>query len=433
MLSFPPRSILCKIPFSVVGSCAVPLEAVAELLEEVTQRTRRADKRVDEAKAAPKFTPYRFIRGDDERTMSRVVASLLDPAGDHAQGPAFLKCFLEWLGLEWPHEVVERAQVHTEAPIRINGRIRYLDVLILCDGRALAIENKLEAADQDLQLAEYLQWLDGRVADLGNRGLVYLTKGNRDPADWSLRADVRESRLAEKTLIERSYLDLVGWVRRCSAVCQSPKVQNFLLHTIEHFFSLAGVSNMPASDDLADYIVADPDRVRSAFEITEAKDLLKEKIVGHFLEELRDQAAAREWTVSADGMIEGDAQAWAVVRFHPDDQFAFGAGFYARDNRDMFYGLRRVGDGLGSARLDAELKRLLRKEFPKSAADWPLWVLPHKLSTHFPYDQGWAGSKEFWLEMRDGRFAARMMRFAASMQDLLSQAGLLASLSEARR
>jgi hypothetical protein len=412
-------------------SCGpVSLEAFAELLNEVSQRTPHAQRPADEAKAAPHFTPYRFIRGDDERTMSRVVASLLDPTGDHAQGPAFLKCFLEWLGFDWPAEAAERAQVHTEARIRVNGRPRYLDILILCEGRALAIENKLDAADQDLQLVEYLQWLDAQVAEPGDRTLIYLTKGGRDPAVWSLPAAMRESRRADKTLIERSYLDLVEWARRCAGVCQSPKVQNFLEHTIEHFSSLAGVSNMEASEELADYIVADLTRVKSAFEITEAKDLVEQKIIKQFLEELMAQAGLRGWAISEDGMVEGDAQAWTAIQFRPEDDFAFGIGFSAPYNRGMFFGLRRMNNGRGSTKLGLEMKRLLEQEFPNGAADWPLWASPHKASTHFPYNQPWAGSKDFWLEMRDGRFAKRMVRFAATMHDLLREAGLLASLSK---
>jgi hypothetical protein len=117
-------------------------------------------------------------------THSALLANLLDPLGSHAQGPAFLNRFLQSEAiLKAPGFPVD---FHTDsAVVECEVSIGYktettggrLDILITDrNGRKIAIENKIRAAEQDNWVERYLNFL-------GDDGcLIYLTKFGDDPA-----------------------------------------------------------------------------------------------------------------------------------------------------------------------------------------------------------------------------------------------------------
>src|SRR3989441_1600803 len=115
---------------------------------------------------------------DWEDAHSRVLYSLLQPNGAHGQGDRFLKSFL-----------VSVARVNTENLSKgqwmvarekdvSEGRI---DLLIwnLYLSQYIALENKINAADQPRQLDRYYQSLTGR----GSVTLLYLTRHGTPPKE----------------------------------------------------------------------------------------------------------------------------------------------------------------------------------------------------------------------------------------------------------
>ena len=137
------------------------------------------------ATAAPKFSLFDFIR-TDEMGLSSCIAALLDPKGTHGQGATYLRLFMQVLKADlnagW-FDDLDRAKVITEA--RANG-MRRLDIHVQLDRRrAIGIENKPWAGDQDLQLADYAQFMKGTCAPDGWM-LVYLCE--REPSPNSISA-----------------------------------------------------------------------------------------------------------------------------------------------------------------------------------------------------------------------------------------------------
>lgn len=109
-------------------------------------------------------------------THSRFLAEILNPEGSHGLGSVPLQKFFELIGIrEFP---VENAQVKCETNIGLindqkteGGRI---DILIKSrDQKAMvAIENKIDAVDQENQLLRYYNYLKNHSAD---HRLLYLT------------------------------------------------------------------------------------------------------------------------------------------------------------------------------------------------------------------------------------------------------------------
>ena len=191
-------------------------ENSVRLLQELSPHLHaaRAVERELDRHLARRFNVFRYLR-DDELGLSRIIADLLDPTGEHGQGTIFLEAMLELLGVapEAGDSVRSGRDVpggRTAAPtwrerfarlrstagdkIRVvlergglPGR-RRIDITVdipTDDGMfCLAFENKPYADDQHGQCSDYLKFLD-RVYS-GRFLLVYLPPRYRLPDKCSL-------------------------------------------------------------------------------------------------------------------------------------------------------------------------------------------------------------------------------------------------------
>ena len=158
---------------------------------EVAPRLETAQTLDDELdrQLARRFNVFRYLR-TDEMGFSRMIADLLDPAGDHGQGAAFLKLLTE--KLEFAQDVnpsdLSNAKVQTER--QIEGR-RRIDILVEINGNhCLAIENKSNSAgDQEDQVEHYLGWL---MKEYDHSLLVYLSPAGDGPSETSMARETIE-------------------------------------------------------------------------------------------------------------------------------------------------------------------------------------------------------------------------------------------------
>ncbi|MCY4574744.1 MAG: PD-(D/E)XK nuclease family protein [Gemmatimonadetes bacterium] len=167
-----------------------------------------------------RFNVFRYLR-DDELGLSRIVADLLDPTGEHGQGTIFLEAMLELLGVApeagdsvrfgrdvsggrtatatWSERfarlrstagdkirvVLERGGLPGRRRIDITVDIPTGDRMF-----CLAFENKPRADDQPGQCSDYLKFLDRLYS--GRFLLVYLPPRYRMPDKSSLLPADRE-------------------------------------------------------------------------------------------------------------------------------------------------------------------------------------------------------------------------------------------------
>ena len=158
---------------------------------EVAPRLETAQTLDDELdrQLARRFNVFRYLR-TDEMGFSKMIADLLDPAGDHGQGAAFLK--LLTAKLDFAQDVnpsdLSNAKVQTER--QIDGR-RRVDIVVEIDSEhCLAIENKSNfAGDQERQVADDLDWLK---REYRSSLLVYLSPTGDGPTEKSVARETIE-------------------------------------------------------------------------------------------------------------------------------------------------------------------------------------------------------------------------------------------------
>lgn len=175
------------------------IEFLRELLP-ILDAARRVDRELD-FHIAHRFNALRYLR-HDELGLSKIIADLLDPAGDHGQGDIYLGAMLELLsvipegsessptslaGVQLPAiDAVDRVHVELERTIKDLRRIDILVELRLRRGKryCLAFENKPYAGDQYEQCKDYLEFLEREYQD--RFLLVYVPAGTWMPTEKSL-------------------------------------------------------------------------------------------------------------------------------------------------------------------------------------------------------------------------------------------------------
>jgi hypothetical protein len=231
--------------FTEAGSRLARDEALPEVNPEELNRFFSGAKRqvelaeqLDRTEASG-FNVFDLIRPDENR-LSDVLKLLLDPRGAHGQGDLFLRLLIAKLdtGLRTKH--TKYATVQREAPtLRIDNIRRRIDVLVDA-GDLVAIENKVDAAEQPEQVKDYLEHLrrciqDRSVGkDCSVRGtLIYLTPSGKPPE--SINREAVEHEISGNRLRCWSYgQHLRAWLDACRSQCEAPRFRDFLSDFIQY-------------------------------------------------------------------------------------------------------------------------------------------------------------------------------------------------------
>ncbi len=167
---------------------------------------------------------------DEERLHSRFIASLLSPFGSHRLNELFLKKFIIQFV---PNFDCKNAEVITEYYAGEYGRI---DILIKQQNRekAIIIENKIYAGDQDRQLKRYFEYMKNEEKLLSqNITTLYLTLDGHEP---SLKSLGKHETMEDINCHCISYSnDIIKWLDGClREVCNKP----FIRESINQYIKL---------------------------------------------------------------------------------------------------------------------------------------------------------------------------------------------------
>lgn len=177
---------------------------------------------------AEKKTPRATGIKIDELLASSVLATLLDPDGNHGQGEYFLEKFLSCAGIALPNnQELKTCKTQLEQRVKRikkenNGeqenqkaRDRRIDMTLEFKNVLIGIEVKLDAEDGEDQLTDYMNHL---IASSRGRQfyLVYLTLEGREPDKTTWNPE----KLTDQTAI--NYLRLCSWRELSSSMTASP-------------------------------------------------------------------------------------------------------------------------------------------------------------------------------------------------------------------
>ncbi len=175
------------------------------------------------------FNIFKLLKVDryEVSTHSAILANLLNPDGSHGQGFLFLDAFLKHCSKNWPmpqtlHSSGYSWNVETEKSTAF-GR---LDIVLTCPEQdyVLAIENKIDADEQEDQLVRYSDWLKSSFATRNYMSdLIFLTPTGH------------ESLTAKGCMYHRmSYCtDIRDWLENVAGRICAPKIRETVYQYIE--------------------------------------------------------------------------------------------------------------------------------------------------------------------------------------------------------
>ena len=176
---------------------------------------------------ATRFNVFDLI-GPDENKLSDIIADLLDPKGCHGQGDLFLRLLFKQLDIDADINISKNIKVQREAPTyEIMKYRRRIDILVEA-GVWVAIENKVNSAEQPDQVKDYLEHLKRCTKNHSvQSALIYLTPNGRPPE--SVPPPAQKTYKENGKLFCWSYQhELRIWLETCRASCEAQKIFHFL-------------------------------------------------------------------------------------------------------------------------------------------------------------------------------------------------------------
>jgi len=230
------------------------VEQLQSLLSEVSKiRQKNEIERKNRESRGEMFNVFKVLNLStaEVRTHSAFIRELLDPHGSHGLKTVPLSAFLSILEdviLPQPFDFqVDYASVRVEDYIgditddyNEGGRI---DIIIEAKGKAVIIENKIDAGDQYKQLVRYHSYAESRYK--GNCVLLYLTKSGYNASESSTTNDMEGTLVEGKDYYSISYQEhIVKWLNIClSAAYDKPLIRETLVQYRNLIFDITNTMN----------------------------------------------------------------------------------------------------------------------------------------------------------------------------------------------
>lgn len=215
-----------------------------------------------------------------EADLSRVIAWMLDPRGNHGMAHAFLDLFLDMCGIH--AEASGLARVRLEVPrFRAAKSVGRVDIEIVHPSFELLIENKPTAGFGDRQLERYVSSI-GSIGPRKGRVVVLLGSG------WS--EDARKKIATTGVLVLRLGEEVSQWVSACSEVTANAALRGFLdmlEHDLVERYSEQGSLHMR---EIVDLMMRDPDTIAASIAIMRAQGALNFAMTQRFRDMVESRA-----------------------------------------------------------------------------------------------------------------------------------------------
>ena len=241
-----------------------------------------------------------------ENNHSKMIASFLDPFGEHYQSTLFLDKFLEVLNILNFKINSENCFVHTEYGDKENGKI---DIYITDENKHIIIENKVYAKDQERQIERYIKIIKDKNQGLKPNDIlvIYLSLDRDKPSKYSLgdlsvengtlTVDTKEIALFKSIHYKN---EILRWLEKCKY-----EVQNItnLNEVFRQYIDVVKMINNEYEDkimSLSDYILENREIYKLAINIEKELPKVKKIIVDNFLNRiisLLRRELGEEWAI----------------------------------------------------------------------------------------------------------------------------------------
>jgi len=350
------------------------------------------------AKLSPDFNCFQYILPDEHR-LSQILADLLDPKGKHSQGHKFLFSFLRMAGLERLRDE-NLPKIETEATTtHIERSNRRIDIKITWDKRAIAIENKPWAGDQQYQIRDYIK----EISNYDDWHLIYISGTGHDPLPYSIsEQDLIEYKTKGKVTVI-SYTNLVSWLNDCMADCQSERFRWFLgefkLYLLAEF---KGEKDMQERKLIVEEALKNSDRLKAALEVSKAMIDIKERLLEKLKVQLEEGIKKLglnwklvDWDVQ---LLDKDGGFTFDFNLPEKQQYFLRFEFERSQLKDFFFGVKRADPNLPHNQDITDIMKKASHGLGQGQTSSPLWLW----WAYFPRDlRDWMDSNEPWVMIQD--------------------------------
>lgn len=311
-------------------------------------------------------------------THSALLANLLDPRGSHGQGSVFLKRFILLDAIlkapGFPADFdADSASVQCEVSIgyRTETTGGRLDILITDkNGRKIAIENKIHAAEQQNWVERYLNFL-------GDEGcLIYLTKFGEEPA----QAGTEDLRNKVHCI---SYAETIkGWLEACRKEAATVPIVRESLTQYIHLINDLTHQNRDThmNKQLVKSVLHDADTFDAYCALRDANKAIKGQIVRELGERIKSRLP-EGFSLVATPL--GSCEKYDGFRFSTSTLKLFNVdavvSFDSPDYANCYYGFELIdpsipfGTHAGATEVLTQCFKTVFEKDPYSSGRWPAW------------------------------------------------------------
>ncbi len=309
------------------------------------------------------------LEANETRTHSAFIAELLNPKGGHGVGDAFLKAFLSILDLDNFDFDTVFAEVQVEYHIgfknedsTVGGRI---DILITSKDKAILIENKIYAGDQENQLIRYFNFAKDKYAD--NFRLLYLTLDGHDASEYSNKNEDRQLELDRDYFLVGYNQKILLWLERCIelAACH-PLVRETIRQYKSLIEQLTGKNMNENNNQELIALLTNAGNVEATLAILENQMEITKIVKQRFFDELKNWVESKGWLFGSDGnVLEGGK--YQGIFIYKEEFQPWAIWFYQETiSPGVFYGISYYGGKL------VEIKQQQYYNFSGGASkEWP--------------------------------------------------------------
>lgn len=262
------------------------------------------------------------VTTEETRLHSAFICELLNPNGTHGLKDKPLKAFIKnCLDDDFSFQTT-KAQSKTEYYIgsKTNDSGGKIDIIVKDNSnRAIIIENKINANDQEFQMLRYYNY----SKHFTSSKLLYLSLDGKKPSEYSTGKD----KFDYKTISYK--YDITNWLTECKQLAVDfPLVREAISHYINLIKQLTNSSFMDEmNSEIVSLIMQSPENIQNAFEVEKALIDVKIKLQWEFWKQL--EIALKKRGI----MIKGDEDKKRVKHWKVK-------GFYEKQrNKDIYYGL----------------------------------------------------------------------------------------------
>ena len=399
--------------------------AIPQLLDSVSRELKALEiARQRYAKQlAPNFSVFDYIY-TDEIMLSKIIADLLNPYGEHAQGSLFLSLFLKQLTLNETWENIDlgyaKITVQTEKLTAENRRMDiYIHIQTKEQSFGICIENKPFAADGNKQLIDYATEMERLHPK--NWHIVYLSGYGNQPAEYSVSTENLELWKENQQFSQINSPNLINWLKQALTECQNDKVIYFIKefkHYIEkEFLSMNDISEQ---NHLLNTILQNPQHIQATFELLSIKDQLQDALIHKLEQQLLSATQQKNWSVTEH--ISRDHWTGLNIFYTPNHKLCFRIEFNHYNYRGFFIGIAKQEEKLACPELFHQINLAISELFPhekvKQSEWWAAYIDQKDIwdwQTHF----------HVWSMIESGELCQHIMQYAELIYQALNQKNLL--------